>query len=261
VQFVTGNFDDSIELLQSAINIYDEDPEFHQSYALAYAMDHKTSSLCYLALANMVIGEIDLALDISRQSVIHSETIDLHTMNYAQCYQAGMRHFRDDAPETILDVATRSFELSVKEGYASWIGMSRLIKGESMIQLGNTVEGMIEIEKGVSEHSNVMAQSFLPFAQTVLAKGYLATNQFNMALKVLIKAEALSVKTRQYWYLPEVLRLHAETLIQLEKFKAAEESYLKAWKSAEKIGAIFWRQKIEESVNANKNYLSKFKFK
>lgn len=255
VQFVTGDFNDSIELLQSAINIYDEDPDFHQSYALAYAMDHKTSSLCYLALANMVIGEIDVALDISRQSVIHSETIDLHTMNYALCYQAGMRHFRDDAPETTLNVATRSFELSVKEGYASWIGMSRLIKGESMIRLGNTVEGMIEIEKGVSEHSNVMAQSFLPFAQTVLAKGYLATNQFNMALKVLIKTEALSVKTRQYWYLPEVQRLHAETLIQMEKFKAAEESYLKALNSAKKIGATFWLGKIERSMTTNSVYL------
>ena len=224
-------------------------------------MDHKTSSLCYLALANMVIGEIDLALDISRQSVIHSETIDLHTMNYALCYQAGLRYFREDPAETTLAVASDSLELALKEGYASWIGMSRLIKGESMIQLGNTVEGINEIEQGVSEHSKVMAQSFLPIAQTVLAKGYLATNQFNKALKVLIKAEALSVNTRQYWYLPEVQRLHAETLIQLENFKAAEESYLKAWKSAEKIGAIFWRQKIEESVKANKNYLNKNKFK
>jgi predicted ATPase/class 3 adenylate cyclase len=259
VQCVRGEFDASIKSSQTAIRLYDEDPAFHRGYALAYAMDHKTSALCYLALANVAIGMITTSLKISQQSVTHSENIDLHSMNLALCYQAAIRHLQGDTADRIHDVATRSLELALEEGYATWIGISRLVIGEAAIRLGHTEEGMREIEQGVSEHSNVMAQTFLPFAQSVLAKGYLATRQADKAQAVLAKAEALSLKSGQLWYLPEIQRIHAEALLQLEQYGAAHDNYQKAWTTANKIGAKFWQLKIACSMADNETLAKQYK--
>ncbi len=179
VQFVTCEFDSAINSLESAIHIYDEDAKYRRSDTLAYALDHKTTALCYLALTNLVIGRTDFALETSRRSVSHSDDINLHSMNCALCYQAAIRHLREEPADVILDVATHSFELALEEGYASWAGMSRLIKGDAIIQLGQLEEGIREVRQGVIEHGNVMAQTFLPLAQSILAKGLIATRQLD----------------------------------------------------------------------------------
>ncbi len=71
-------------------------------------------------------------------------------------------------------------------------------------------------------------------------------------MQVLIRAETLSLETSQLWYLPEIQRLQAETLIQLEQYAAAHDSYLKAWTAAAMIGADFWQLKIASSMAENK---------
>lgn len=258
VQCVTGNFVGANKSLSNAICVYDKNPEFHRSYSLTYALDHKTTALCYLGLANIAVSKIDSALNVSQQAVEHSESIDLHSKNCALCYQAAIRHLRNDTAELILKVATHSLELALDEGYASWIGMSRLLQGEAIIQLGKIEEGMINIEKGVLEHADVMAQTFLPLAQSVLAKGYMATNQYEQSINVLIEAESLSIQTEQYWYLPEVQRLHAEALIGLEQYEAAYNYYIKSWASAGEIGANFWQLKIAFSMADNKSFANTY---
>ncbi len=252
VQCMRGEFNSSIDSLQNAIRIYDENPKVHRSYSLAYALDHKTTAMCYLALANLVIGKIDIALEFSQQAVTHSSNIDPHSLNCALSYQTAVHHLREDSPQLILNVASRSLTLATEEGYASWLGMSRLLQGEAYIRLTRLDEGMMMIENGVDEHSNVMALTFLPLAQSVLAKGYLATEQYENSLSILLEAESLSIKTNQHWYLPEVQRLHAETLICQKQYEDAYAVYNKAWLSASEIGAKFWQLKIACSMANNK---------
>ncbi|MBT7951665.1 MAG: hypothetical protein HN764_08580 [Gammaproteobacteria bacterium] len=254
VQCVTGKFSDADKSLSSAVHVYDKNPNFHRSYSPTYALDHKTTALCYLGLTNISTSKIDLALTVSDQAVNHSKNIDLHSQNCALCYQTAIRHLRNDSANLIFDVATRSLKLALDEGYASWVGMSRLLQGEAIIQLGHLEEGMNKIENGVLEYSDVMAKTFLPLAQSVLAKGYMATNQYQKSLDVLLEAESLSIQTEQLWFLPEVQRLHAETLIGLEQYEAAHDYYKRAWESASKIGAKFWLLKTAFSMADNKPF-------
>ncbi|MFT5134464.1 MAG: putative ATPase/class 3 adenylate cyclase, partial [Gammaproteobacteria bacterium] len=228
VQFVTGDLNAATKNLQLAINIYEESPEFHQSFSPVYALDHKTTALCYLALAHATIGNIEIAFEFSQQSVAHSKTINMHSTNCSLCYQAALRHILSNPASEIVKNATQSLELALDEGFASWQGMSRLIRGEANIQLGHHKKGMQEIEEGVLEHGSAKAETFLPLAKSVLAKGYLATMRFENALAILNDAETLSVHTRQFWYLPEIQRLQAETLIGLKEYGSAQDYYHRA---------------------------------
>ena len=243
-QFLTGQFDAAIDSLQTAVSLYDADPHRHRSYPVAYALDHKTTALCYLALSTLAVGRLDTALAVSEKSLTHSQNIDQHSVNYALCYQAALRHLRGDDPDTVRDVATESRDLAVKEDYATWVGISRLCRGEAVMRLGEIDEGLAEIELGVADHARVMANTFLPFAQSVLVKGYLAAARPEKALKLLAKAEALTEQTQQIWYTPELQRLHAEALIQPNRIDEAEIWYRKALSSAQELGARFWALKI-----------------
>ena len=254
VQFVTAHFDVSIKSLGSAINIYDENPAFHQRNTLAYALDHKTSALCYLSLANLSIGKLDSSLRNSNYSISHSKSVNLHSVNYALCYQASLFFLRSEPPITVARIAKKSLEIGLKEGYATWIGISRLLKGEAMIQMGNYEKGLQLINQGVSEHSNAMAQTFLPFAQSVKAKGHLITGDFDKSIAELTEAESLSLRTNQLWYLPEIQRLYAETLLELGETKSAHEYYNKALSTANNMDANFWKLKIAYSMATHQKY-------
>ncbi|NKB36509.1 MAG: AAA family ATPase [Gammaproteobacteria bacterium] len=248
VDFASGNLDSAITLLRTAINIYEENPKSHQSRYIAYSMDQKTSSLCYLALTYLVKGEDELALSIGNESLEHSRTLDLHSLNYALCYLAGLHYFRGDSAEINYSLSSKSYKLSVSEGFPSWTGMSRLIMGDSMIRMGKIKAGFREVEQGVEEHSNVAALSFLPFAQSVSAKAFAAIGEYDKASRILIKAETLTRQTQQNWYLPEIQRLQAEILDRLNRKQDAKEYYQKAMASAVRIGAEFWIKRIQESM-------------
>ncbi len=248
VDFASGNLDSAITLLRTAVNIYEKNPESHQSGYIAYSMDQKTSALCYLALTYLIKGEDQLALLLGNESLEHSRSLDSHSRNYALCYLAGLHYFRGDSAETIYKLAYESLKLSLSEGFPSWTGMSRLMMGDSMIRMGKIQAGFNEVEQGVSEHSNVAALSFLPYAQSVSAKAYSAIGEHDKASRILVKAETLTKQTQQNWYLPEILRLQAETLMKLERLQDAQEYYQKAVASASKIGAEFWMNRIRRSM-------------
>ena len=161
---------------------------------------------------------------------------------------------RSEPPITIARIAKKSLEIGLKEGYATWIGISRLLKGEAMIQMGNYEKALQLINQGVSEHSNAMAQTFLPFAQSVKAKGHLITGDFDKSIAELTEAESLSLRTNQLWYLPEIQRLYAETLLELGETKSAHEYYNKALSTANNMDANFWKLKIAYSMATHQKY-------
>ncbi len=243
IRLATGEFDTAIDSLKTAIDLYEQSPELHHSYAL----DHKTTALCYLAYATLAVGRIDTALAAAVQSLAHAEHMDRHSLNYALCYLAGLHHVRGDNPDTILNIATRSLNLALEEGYATWVGMSRAIRGEASIRNGTHDEGLSEIKQGIDELASVQMQTFLPFAQSMLVKGYLAADRPHDALSSLKEAEALTEKTEQRWYLPELQRLHAETLALQGDKAEAHDWYRKALNSAAALGAKFWNLKISMS--------------
>jgi class 3 adenylate cyclase/tetratricopeptide (TPR) repeat protein len=254
VQCIKGDFTNAIDSLVNVLDLYDSNPTTQQNLALSYALDHKTTALCYMALTYLALSKIDTALKVSHQSVCHSDLIDLHSLNCSLSYQAAVFHLRNDPPELIYKIASRSLKLADEEGYASWLGMSRLLLGDAMVQLGNHEEGSKYIAQGVLEHKDVMAQTFLPLAQSIQAKGYLLTGNYDKSLTLLWEAESLSYETDQKWYLPEIQRLYAEALLGLGETESANKYYKKAWNTANEINAKFWKLKIAYSMASHKNY-------
>lgn len=249
IHLVTGRFFDSIEQLQTAIAIYERDPARHRGLPAANALDHKTTALCFLALAKLAVGSTDDAIKSSDLAMEHSQRVDQHSVNYSLCYRSALLHLSDHAADIVYKVATESLDMALREGYATWVGISRLCQGEALMRLGEIDGGLIEIEQGVTEHATAMAVTFLPFAQSVLAKGYLLAGRAVEASKLLDEASRLSLESHQLWLLPEIHRLYATSLEQQGLIVQAEAGYRVAVASARDTGAGFWRRKAELNLS------------
>lgn len=208
VALVQGRCHRAITLLENVVTLYEHHPDARRSYAL----DHKTTALCYIALARLAVGETDTALATARASLEHARHCDRHSHNYALCYLAAVHHVRGDLPQDTLSVAERSLALAREEGFVTWIGMSELLCGAALVSLGSHEEGREAVERGVCAHTGMRAQTFEPFTRSVLAETLYTIGQHEQALSMLDVAEALSDSTGQWWYLPEQWRLHARLL-------------------------------------------------
>ncbi|HSD60321.1 MAG TPA: tetratricopeptide repeat protein, partial [Burkholderiales bacterium] len=91
-----------------------------------------------------------------------------------------------------------------------WIGMSLLIRGASLVGIGEWENGLSDIAEGMRAHSAMEAVTYQPLALSILAKGLIEGGRFDEALGAVDQALALIAKTGERFYLAELLRLKGE---------------------------------------------------
>lgn len=208
--FLTGEFTAARKHLQEAISLYEQDQMSHRGKQVLYVQDQKSTGLCYLALTLAVLGHVDSGLRAAENGLNHSRSLGgPHTINYSLCYLAAVLHFRRDWREA-LRRATESLELAREQGFATWIGISQLVRGASLISSGEYEEGLKDIRSGMKAYSGIEAVAYQPFGLSILAKGLIAGGGFDEALEVLGQALAMIEKTGERFYLGELLRLKGE---------------------------------------------------
>jgi class 3 adenylate cyclase/tetratricopeptide (TPR) repeat protein len=222
--FLTGKFVDACEHLEDALRVYDEDPSLYRGTQELHAQDHKSTVLCYLALTLTLLGRLDRGLRAAESSLSHSKSLgNIHTVNFSLCFLAAMHHIRRNSQEA-LKRATESLELAREQGFATWIGVSQMIRGASLVRTGEREEGLKEIGSGMKGHSGIEAAAYQPFGISLLIEGLLAVDKVNEALGALAQALAISEKTGERFYLAELLRLKGEILSRQGRPAEAEDS-------------------------------------
>src|SRR5262249_56370605 len=124
----------------------------------------------------------------------------LHTVNFSLCYLAAVHHFRGDSREA-LRRSTESLELAREQGFATWIGVSQMIRGESLARNGDVEEGLKEITAGLNPHRDMEAVTYQPFGLSLLAKGLIAAGRLDEALEAVGEAMAISERPGPPLYL------------------------------------------------------------
>jgi class 3 adenylate cyclase/tetratricopeptide (TPR) repeat protein len=239
VQFMTGEIDAAIQELEYAVSLYDEHTASFQDSDLLYVQDHKSTALCYLALAYTVSGQLDKGLNAARESLAHSRRRgDLHTTNFSLTYLAAVHHFRRDTPAT-LDTAAQSLELALEQGFATWVGVSRMIMGEHLVFNGEHEQGLQQIVQGMEKHGTTQAIAYQPFGISLLAKALMRVGRFDDARDAVQKALSVIEQYNERWYLPELWRLLG--MIASARNDDDAEGWLhKAIELAREQGALFW---------------------
>jgi class 3 adenylate cyclase/predicted ATPase len=246
--FLTGDFTAARRHLEQALAIYEQDPSLYRDTQVLYVQDHKSTGLCYLALTLTMLGYLDSGLRAAVNGLEHSQSLgDLHTINFSLCYLAAVHHIQRDSREA-LRRATESLQLAREQGFATWVGISQMIRGEALMGSGRAEEGLQEIMSGMKAHSGMEAAAYQPFGLSIIVKGLLAANRLDDALGALARALANTEKTGERFYVAELTRLNGEILSRQGRLADAEESLRSAMEIARQQGAKLFELRSTASL-------------
>lgn len=238
--FLTGELDAAVHHLEEAVALYDEHDLSLAQTEMMYVQDYKSTALCYLALAYTVTGYLDRGLRSALASLKHSRFLgDLHTTNFSLTYLAAVHHFRRDSPQT-MERARESMQMALEQEFGTWVGVSRMIYGESLVREGLCDQGLSAIMAGAQEHGNMEARTYQPFGISLLVKALLRVARWDEAASALERAEAIIADSGEHWYLAELWRLKSSIALQRGDRVAAEDCLRRAIELARKQHARFW---------------------
>jgi class 3 adenylate cyclase/predicted ATPase len=235
--FLTAEFAAARRHLEEALSLYEEHQATRMGRQVLYVQDQKSTGLSYLALTLTVLGYPDSGLRAAQNGLAHSRALGgAHTINYSLCYLAATHQFRRDTQEA-LRCATESLAMAREQGFATWIGVSQMIRGESLVRSGDLEHGLAEIAAGMAAYRGIDAVTYQPYGLALLADGRMAAGQLDEALDTLTEALALVERTGERFFLVELLRLKGEVFARRGSAAEAEHWLNEAIALARQQGA------------------------
>ncbi len=210
--FLTGEFAAARSHLEEAISLYEQHQLSGSLSQVLHVQDHKSTGLCYLALTLTMLGYLDRGVRAAHAGLSHSQSLgDLHTINFSLCYLAAVQLIRRDS-RAAQRYAAQSLDSAREQGFATWVGISQIVRGAAMVGSGDAAAGLEEIVCGMKAHSGMEATAYQPFAIALYAQALAAAGRLGEALGALTRAFAISDRTGERFYLAELLRLQGEVL-------------------------------------------------
>jgi class 3 adenylate cyclase/predicted ATPase len=226
--FLTGELTAARKELEEALAIYEQDQMARRGKQVLYVQEQKSTGLCFLALTLTILGYLDTGLRAAHGGLSHSESLGgPHTINFSLCYLAAVHHIRGSSREA-LRRATESLELAREQSFATWIGVSQMIRGASLVRSGELAKGLEEIAAGMQAHSQMGAITYQPFGMSLFVEGLIAAGRLDEALETVARALATSERTGERFYLAELWRLKGEILAKQGRRSEAEHSLREA---------------------------------
>ena len=235
--FLKGELAPARKHLEEAILIYEQDQVARRGKQVLYVQDQKSTGLCYLGLTLTIMGYLDNGLRAAESGLAHSKSLGgLHTINFSLCYLAAVHHIRGDSLSA-LERATQSLESARELGFATWIGISQMIRGASLVSNGKSEEGLAELGRGMKAHAGMEATAYQPFAMALFAQGLIAAGRLDEALDALSQALTMSEATGELFYASELWRLKGEVLGKNGSLAEAEHCLREGIDMARRQGA------------------------
>jgi predicted ATPase len=168
---------------------------------LAAARDHLSTSLklydaarhgslapifsqTYLALASVVLGDIDRGVAFGRDAVHLAEQLHHpHSICNALAFLAGAHVLCGDA-EAAYRVAERTITLASEYGFPLWLAGGQMLRGWARCNLGDAEWGLAEVRKSVEALAATGASIWVQFARYLLADALAKAKQLTDAGKL-----------------------------------------------------------------------------
>jgi adenylate cyclase len=226
--FLQAELASAREHLEEALRIYDRDSASDRGKQVLYVQDQKSTGLCYLALTATLMGDVDSGLRAAERGLAHSQALGgAHTINFSLCYLAAVLYIRGDFARA-QECATQSLHRAREQGFATWIGISQLIRGGTLVANGAHEEGLAELVEGSTAHAGLDAVAYQPFANGLLATGLAAAHRLDDALAALAQGLKVSEATGERFYAAELWRLKGDVLVRQQRNADAERCFREA---------------------------------
>ncbi|MBL6953511.1 MAG: AAA family ATPase [Alphaproteobacteria bacterium] len=229
-----GDFAVALENLQRANGMYQRSR--HHALAFVYGTDPAVVGLSAAAWANWFLGDPDEALRSSDAALALARDLDHpFSLTYAQSLAASLHQFRRD-PEAVLEHADAAIANAEEHDYPYWLGWSGIMRGWALGALGNPVEGIKVLRRGIETYEGTGARQIRPYVLTMLAENYGLAQMPEKGIDALNEAFGPGNTTDVNFFEAEALRIHGE-LVRQTKTGDGQDNFAAAMKLARRQGA------------------------
>ncbi len=162
----------------------------------------------------------------------HPFTVDL-----SLAFTSWLRQFAGDAPG-VHELAERALNLALDQGFQFWVGWARIMHGWAEAVLGDPAGGIEAMQVGLREWRAVGSELGTPYFLYLLAETFERQGRIDEAMETLAEADAVTTRTGEGWWLPELHRLRGLLLHRQGRTAEAEARFRLAARLASEHGAL-----------------------
>ncbi len=200
--FFIGDFKGSLECWNNILSKYD--PQKYPPAALNLDIDVGVMSLARLSYqANLFGDEVtakkkcEESLQLARQ-ISHS-----YSLAGGLCQAAWLYNFREQW-DLSMQYSVEAVELSEKKGFFFWTNFAKMLVSHALIGQKRYVEGIQQMEQGLSVRYKLGAELLTPIWMSVLALAYQEQGKISLANEIMSQALIMVDKYPKIFYKAEV---------------------------------------------------------
>jgi DNA-binding winged helix-turn-helix (wHTH) protein/predicted ATPase len=235
-----GRFTESIEHLDRVVSLYDATPR-QVTFA---GQDPKVVSECFAARSLWALGHSDRALERVRAGLaLATELGHAESLVIAHHFAAHLHELRDETAMARTH-AESVLELAEEAGLVLWAAFGHMIRGWTRVQVGDTDEGIQELQRGLAAYDATGAKLWRAHFLGLLGRALKDVGRTQEAVAAVDEALMLVTTTSDAWAAAELHRIRGDLLMDQSKSELALASYEQALGIARQQQARAWERRI-----------------
>jgi predicted ATPase len=196
------------------------------------------SCLCIEALTEWHLGEIASCQATMAEAIALAKKLnDMHALAQALYFATVIGQFERNSAE-VERYSSDLIELSTRHNFVYWLVAGMVFRGWVRSTSGDTADGMVWIENGVTDYRASGAMLAVPF--------YLALKAEALQLDAITEAEAMVARTEERWWFAELRQLSGVFLAALGAEEAQiEASFCEAIRIAKEQKSVSLQERAE----------------
>jgi len=207
-----GQFEIADTIIDRALKLYD--PTIHKDLCWTFAHDPRTASYNYKAWVLWFLGYPTQSENIARDNVAWAYDVNhVNTIGIARCWGVLMSSvFRRDTANIVTE-AQELIEYCNEMDLPLWRAWSRIFFGWALVLGSQEIEGLQEIENGLSEAHSIGAVRLLPLTLCLAAEANASMGELELALKFSDKSIKELERSKDLAWTTHVHQVRAEIFL------------------------------------------------
>ena len=209
--FYVGHLEAARSHLEQGLALHTSDePRFETFIAGGHP---QILGLSQLANTLWLLGYPDQALQRNNEALAVTR-LSPHPYTLARAlYYAGVLYRRRREPAAARECAEEVIAFSREHGFTRWLGRGFVILGWALVELGDTDEGLSELQRGIDVCKSVADEVGMPGLLAALAEGYVRVGDASAGLRIVADAMTVAGRTGEASWDAELIRLRGEMLM------------------------------------------------
>ena len=217
--FLAGEFHEASKRMQEAISLYD--PAQHRHHAFAQGTDPAVIAHSINGWTLWFLGHFEKSVQNSGDAIEAAQRAEHpFSMAYALCLASSLAQCRGHAAEAASRCDT-ALELSMEHAFPYWHAWASMVKGWSVVELGERDAGLAILKDGLDRYAAKGAAQMRTYGLCLLAEAYQRAGLWSEAGEAATAAIAEAERTGITFYLAEAYRLSGEALCHLSPTQTA----------------------------------------